>query len=244
MCFFNWRCCCCQSTHAHTLSLSLCLSATLLSSPFFMFDWYKNPVLHFSIECLSIEIQISTHTLVLISKVSSIRKCIFVRKTQLSTFFKRPLASLYFPLRKFCLDTFSSSGSIKRNDPASETRNYARRRWKASFINTYHYNQGMLTEREGSVQLTSSLRSLVFETTVKNVFNINNGWYKLASTWRSTVLSLPLQKGFPATTINGRLREEARVRDGGGWESKRYKKVVEKWEILKERETKWWKGET
>ncbi len=157
-------------THTHTLSLSLRLSTILLSSPFFMFDWYKNPVLHFLIECLidiktlacllslSIEIQILPHSLVLISKVPSIRKCIFVRKTQFSTFFKRPLASLYFLLRKFCLDTFSSSGSIKRNDPASETRNYARRRWKESFINTYHYNQGTLTEREGFVQLTSLSR--------------------------------------------------------------------------------------
>ncbi len=56
-------------THAHTHSLTLCLSATLLSSPFFAFDIK-------TLSCIlsaSIEIQILTHPLVLISKVSSIR---------------------------------------------------------------------------------------------------------------------------------------------------------------------------
>ncbi len=59
----NW------STHTHTHSLSLCLSAILLFSPFFPFD-IKTLA---TILSLSIEIQISTYSLVLISKVSSIR---------------------------------------------------------------------------------------------------------------------------------------------------------------------------
>jgi hypothetical protein len=60
----NWR------THTHTLSLSLCLSAILLFSPFFPFD-IKTLA---TTSSLSIEIQISTNSLVLISKVSSIWK--------------------------------------------------------------------------------------------------------------------------------------------------------------------------
>ncbi len=68
MYFFYWRCCCCQLTNTHTHILSLCLSATLLSSPFFAFD--IKTLSH--ILSASIEIQILSHPLVLISKVSSI----------------------------------------------------------------------------------------------------------------------------------------------------------------------------
>jgi hypothetical protein len=56
--------CLAKPTHAHTLSLFLCLSAVLLFSPFFLFD-IKTLA---TILSLSIEIQISTYSLVLISK--------------------------------------------------------------------------------------------------------------------------------------------------------------------------------
>ncbi len=59
-----------QRTHAHTHTLSLCLSTILLFSPFSPFD-IKTLATTLS---LSIEIQILTYSLVLISKVSSIRK--------------------------------------------------------------------------------------------------------------------------------------------------------------------------
>ncbi len=79
-CVFSPRCCCgCWSTllwvstntrtHTLPLSLSLCLSAILLSSPFFPFD-IKTLA---TTSSLSIEIQISPYSLVLISKVTSIR---------------------------------------------------------------------------------------------------------------------------------------------------------------------------
>jgi hypothetical protein len=55
-----------RCTHTHTLSL--CLSAILLFSPFFPFDIKTLATILSS----SIEIQISTYSLVLISKVSSI----------------------------------------------------------------------------------------------------------------------------------------------------------------------------
>jgi hypothetical protein len=57
-------------THTHTLSLSLSLfSAILLFSPLFLFD-IKTLA---TTSSLSIEIQISTYSLVLISKVTSIQ---------------------------------------------------------------------------------------------------------------------------------------------------------------------------
>ncbi len=55
-------------THTHTCSLSLCLSASLLSFPFFSFHIKTLLPIIWS----SIEIQISTYSLVLISKVTSI----------------------------------------------------------------------------------------------------------------------------------------------------------------------------
>jgi hypothetical protein len=64
------------SRHTHTLSLSLSLglSAILLFSPFFPFV-IKTLA---TILSLSIEIQILTHSLVLISKVSSMRKILII----------------------------------------------------------------------------------------------------------------------------------------------------------------------
>ena len=56
--------------HTHTRSLSLCLSTSLLSFPFFPFHIKTlSPLI-----LKSIEIQNSTYSLVLISKVTSIRK--------------------------------------------------------------------------------------------------------------------------------------------------------------------------
>jgi hypothetical protein len=54
--------------------------------------------------------------------------------------------------------------------------------------------QGALTEGEGSVWLTSSLRYLVF---IKKKFNIKCSISKLDSIRRLTVLSLHLQSVFP-----------------------------------------------
>jgi hypothetical protein len=50
--------------------------------------------------------------------------------------------------------------------------------------------QGILTEGEGSVQLTTSLRWLVLSKKVSNIFNLKRSSSKLVST---NVLILPLQ---------------------------------------------------
>ncbi len=65
-----------QRTHTHTRSLSFCLSATLLYFPFFPFCIKTLSPIIWS----SIEIQISTYSLVLISKVASIWKTAHTEK--------------------------------------------------------------------------------------------------------------------------------------------------------------------
>jgi len=61
----------------------------------------------------------------------------------------------------------------------------------------YHYwnmQQGILTDREGSVQLTSSFVYL-FCKNVTNVYNNKSRQSKLFGTRRSNVLSLPFSEG-------------------------------------------------
>ncbi len=54
-------------------------------------------------------------------------------------------------------------------------------------------NEGTLTEGEDSVQLTSSLRYLIFYKKVNNIFIFIRNWSKIVSTRRSTVQSLPFK---------------------------------------------------
>jgi hypothetical protein len=61
-------------------------------------------------------------------------------------------------------------------------------------------NQGTLTEGEGSVQLTSSLRKLALKKGKKRIFIIKRASCKLVSTRTSTVLILFLQLLFPTST--------------------------------------------
>ncbi len=60
---------------------------------------------------------------------------------------------------------------------------------------------GNTDQREGSVPLTSSFKITCFVKMVNNIFKIKSRSSKPVSTRRSTVLSLPLQKGFPENTI-------------------------------------------
>jgi hypothetical protein len=62
--------------------------------------------------------------------------------------------------------------------------------------------QGILTEGEGSVQLTSSLKVACFVKKEYNIFNIKMSWSKLVSTRRPSVLSLSPQQDFPALGNN------------------------------------------
>jgi hypothetical protein len=57
--------------------------------------------------------------------------------------------------------------------------------------------QGILTEGEDSLELTSSLRWLVLLKMVNNILNTKRRFSKPVSARRSTVLSLPFQLGFP-----------------------------------------------
>jgi hypothetical protein len=59
-------------------------------------------------------------------------------------------------------------------------------------VHLSYLDQETLTEGEGSVHLTSSLRYIVLEK-VNNIFIIKMSWSKLFSTRRSTALSIPLQ---------------------------------------------------
>ncbi len=64
--------------HSHTHTLSLCLSATLLSFPIFPFSLKA----HSTNVLISIEIQISPYSVVLISKETLIQKLMFAGKAK------------------------------------------------------------------------------------------------------------------------------------------------------------------
>jgi hypothetical protein len=66
-----------------------------------------------------------------------------------------------------------------------------------SFKKIGHQIQGILTEGQGLVQLTS----LKFVQKIDKIFIRKNCWSKLVSTRRSTVLILPRQQGFPASGV-------------------------------------------
>ncbi len=70
--------------------------------------------------------------------------------------------------------------------------------WELGYSN--QLDQGRLTEGESSVQLTSSLKVAWFATKVNSIFSIKMRLSKPVSSRRSTVLSLPLQQGFPCWT--------------------------------------------
>jgi len=57
-------------------------------------------------------------------------------------------------------------------------------------------NQGTLTEGENSIQLTSVSEQLVLKKE-NNVFDNKSNLSNIVCTRRSTVLSLPVKKGFP-----------------------------------------------
>ncbi len=60
-------------------------------------------------------------------------------------------------------------------------------------------NQGTLNEEESSARLTDLLiKEACFVKKVNNMHNLKRSWSKIVSTRRSTVLSIPLQSGFPA----------------------------------------------
>jgi hypothetical protein len=59
-------------------------------------------------------------------------------------------------------------------------------------------DQGTQPEGEGSVGLTPFIKVASFVKTVNNVFNVKKSSTTLVSTRRSSVLSLPVQQGFPA----------------------------------------------
>jgi hypothetical protein len=59
-------------------------------------------------------------------------------------------------------------------------------------------DQGTQPEGEGSVGLAPFIKVASFVKTVNNVFNVKESSTTLVSTRRSSVLSLPVQQGFPA----------------------------------------------
>ncbi len=61
-----------------------------------------------------------------------------------------------------------------------------------SLPESFSFGLGKLTEGEGSVQLTSTMQTVLYKK-VKNVCNIKTSQSRLISTRRSTVLRLPVQ---------------------------------------------------
>ncbi len=80
------------------------------------------------------------------------------------------------------------------------THKYYTRLKRLALVKPYaiFFNQGILTEGEGSVQLTSSLEQLVLNINM----NLKRSLTKQVSTRRSTVPSLPSQLDFPASAVS------------------------------------------
>ena len=63
----------------------------------------------------------------------------------------------------------------------------------------------LLTEGEGLSTVDLLIMATCFVKEVNNTFNVEPSLSKQVSTWRSTVLSLPLHLVFPAQTLEGRI---------------------------------------
>jgi hypothetical protein len=63
----------------------------------------------------------------------------------------------------------------------------------------------LLTEGEGLSTVDLLIKATCFVKEVNNTFNVEPSLSKQVSTWRSTVLSLPLHLVFLAQTLEGRI---------------------------------------